>query len=569
LAFDNGNNYQIQLTNEGTGESVTFALADSVTASADTHISLSLYRADGTPKDNPQVWVVGDGFYAIDIVDGAIPEASGPTDFSVSLQDSTDGSELARTETRQSVVGYTGIAAQNSTSGQIRVSLPRDTIPESASAELGVWQEGQRDNTTFVPMSYDSDAEEFVAVLDASSFASGNYSWDIGLSVDEWQILQVRSPNSANEWLHINVDGDTADDSNTDDTGDDSTSSDGLSLSQQSGTTTSDSTNTTRSVSIASDTELTVDTGNNYQFRLTDEGTGESVTFTIADSVTVPADTHISLSLYQPDGTPKDNPQVWVVGDGFYAIDIVDGTIPAVAGPTDFSVALLDASDGSELTRTETRQSVVGYTGVAAQNSTSGQIRVSLPQNTLPAEATAELGVWQEGQRDDTTLVPMSYDSDTEEFVAVLDASSFASGNYSWDIGLSVDDWQILQVRSPNSANEWLNIGVDGDSSSPPTETVTQTETATQTERGTQTDTATQTETVTQTETATQTETTVQTEATQTDSETAEPTAETAKVTGNTTATSPATTAADGPGFGIGVALLAILVAAMGIGRRT
>jgi len=187
---------------------------------------------------------------------------------------------------------------------------------------------------------------------------------------------------------------------------------------------------------------------------VTNEDTEESVTLVVNGSVTALANQRMTLVLYQATGEPKLKPNAVVAGAGVVALDVVSNPIPTITnGTTNFSVALLNASTEGEITRTTTRPSVVGYTGGVRQNSTSGQVRVSIPRDVLPRSATTSLTIWpgyvgKYSGGNQSTEIPMSYDSGTDEFTAVIEASEFESTDYAWRTSVTSNQYKILTFAS-------------------------------------------------------------------------------------------------------------------------
>jgi len=233
-----------------------------------------------------------------------------------------------------------------------------------------------------------------------------------------------------------------------------------ISIEQVPGSTSSNLRNTTKHVSIRADTNLTIANGTNYRFNFTNEDTGNRVVLEANGSGLVPADDDglIQFGLYSPDGSVSSHPRIIAHPNvGNVEARVVGGSIPAASGVTNFSVALVNASDGSTIDTTESAPSVIGYRGVLSQKGTSDTVRLSIPRDVLPRSADVTLGLRERATGDLSTL-QMSYDATNDTFATTLDTSNFTAGNYSWGVRVRSQNVLILRVGGDRSAKKNVTL---------------------------------------------------------------------------------------------------------------
>lgn len=234
----------------------------------------------------------------------------------------------------------------------------------------------------------------------------------------------------------------------------------GVSIEQTHGASNGNGSTFTRYPGIRADTSLTFDNGTKYHFRVTNEDTGESMTVAINESVEIPAFQPISFfGLYNIDGSPSDHPSISSLGS--LSTTLFSGSLSADPGPTNFSVALLNASTGDVIARTETKPALIAYSGVVTQNSTTGTIRLSAPKDVLAGNVSVEVELYREGGRFEAPRhsVEMEYEPATDEYVGLINASAFAGGTYDWTLYLRIDGWEAKAVLSAFLPEHNVTIG--------------------------------------------------------------------------------------------------------------
>lgn len=242
-----------------------------------------------------------------------------------------------------------------------------------------------------------------------------------------------------------------------------------VSIQQQPFTTTSDERNTTRDVTIVADRNLTFDNGNNYHLVLTNDDTGDSVTLAANATFNLTADPdgrndRLAFLVYEADGTPNPEGHLWYQAQNhsnskLYDFDVVSGSIPQASGTTNFSVTLVNATTSNAIASTASRPSVVGHSGLLTQNSTDGDVRLSIPRSGALKGSNVSVELYERDNRNNSTTIPMQYDAGADAFTTTITASEFPASQYSWEVKFSYNNWQILQVRSPRSANEYIELG--------------------------------------------------------------------------------------------------------------
>jgi hypothetical protein len=184
---------------------------------------------------------------------------------------------------------------------------------------------------------------------------------------------------------------------------------------------------------------LTFDNGNNYQFIIHDEDKGGTITTT--PSVNVTSDKAIVLQnpLYPGVNTPSSyQGTFWILGVTSGPVDAPVSSSGSITtqGITNLSVSLVDSNSGNVIDRTKSQPYVIGYHRDSNQNSTTGQIQISVNQSVLPAKSNLTATVYSANvpypkDTADKTVVSLSHNSSTNSFTGTFDNSSVTGGNYS------------------------------------------------------------------------------------------------------------------------------------------
>jgi PGF-CTERM protein len=233
---------------------------------------------------------------------------------------------------------------------------------------------------------------------------------------------------------------------------------------QDDGSAGSDGRSTTRQLTLRTNTNRTFDGGTKYQLVVTNDDTGDSATLEVNGSFTLSNEGRLSFRLYEGDGgvTDPEHARLAHAERGFreeVGVRVVGGAIPQASDVTNFSMTLVDKRDGSTVS-TDSRRAYVGYRGTISQNSTDGAIRLWVPRNQVPEDATVTLAVSDgdrphEGNRSEYR---MAYNGTGDSFEYVLDASELPQGDYAWEVTFEVDRWRVLHIRGTHSINEYVEI---------------------------------------------------------------------------------------------------------------
>jgi PGF-CTERM protein len=236
------------------------------------------------------------------------------------------------------------------------------------------------------------------------------------------------------------------------------TANSAVTLTRDTGYSTHSGVNSTQEVGVVADQNLTLDNGTNYQFRVVNEDTGESVTLAANGSAEVAAGDSLGLMVFHGDGSQSSVPRMWPSGQSPFDADVVNGSLSAVSGIANVSVVLLDAN-GTELARTGATPLLGGYEGPIAQNSTNGTVRLALPRDVAPTSSSVELTLQAQNGSEEYRR-SMTLDSTTGEFVTTVDADNVSNGNYTWVAEFRWNGTRVLFHRvTPDSEYENVTLG--------------------------------------------------------------------------------------------------------------
>jgi hypothetical protein len=380
------------------------------------------------------------------VVSGSIPEANGLTNFSVALQNASTGQTIAATGSQAYLYGYEVDFRQNSTGEGVRLSLARGVAPRDASASITLFPAWKvSDESYSYQLSYDRDRDAFTTVVDDPALQAGNYSWSVSLDFGGKRMIAIDTDENVSVPAGVGT-------------------SIEFGIFSTSGTTVDGQEVETPHFRITSNRNLTLENGSNYHFLVTNEDTQETVTLAFDGSATATPETslfdspEVSFNLYSADGSVRSVPTLDTGFKGTTApARVVNGTIPETDGLANFSVALQNASTGQTIAETGTRAYLYGYEIDFQQNSTSGNIRLSLDRNSAPRSADVSVRLDPpEGPGSGSQFLQLSYDPNRDAFTTVINDSTVDPGNYSWRASLRFQGEEMIDV------SDGRNVTVNG-----------------------------------------------------------------------------------------------------------
>lgn len=197
---------------------------------------------------------------------------------------------------------------------------------------------------------------------------------------------------------------------------------------------------TTQTPQVAFNRNVTFDGGNAYRIVIHDADTGGKVTVTPPSNLTVGPATRDALSVYYRSSLGTVSPTTSIS-----AARYVSGLNTSVTGPVSTSgivnqsVALVDATTGRTVARTNAQPYVVGYNRTAEITVTSSAVEFSVPRAPFPADANVSVEVFNaSGNRWNSKVVAAdtSYDGRTDSFVTSVDTNRLGPGAYSYTIAV-------------------------------------------------------------------------------------------------------------------------------------
>lgn len=197
LSLGNGSSPSLRVVRPAQNASVVVTPEQGTARYNVTAVTLDIYRPDGTLKDEPTLLVepAGGGLVRLPV------SVRGDTDvfsqtatngsasfgaYSVELLEEsttrpTDSTIIASTDTRIYGIGYAGILQQNSTTGTIEITVPRDAgVNSSWHADYVVQDAGGVVRSKSVAV--DTATEQFRVTINASTLANGTYRQALVLS---------------------------------------------------------------------------------------------------------------------------------------------------------------------------------------------------------------------------------------------------------------------------------------------------------------------------------------------------------------------------------------------------
>ena len=219
---------------------------------------------------------------------------------------------------------------------------------------------------------------------------------------------------------------------------------------------------------------ITYDNGANYEFVITDTGTGGEIT--TIPSIQATTDSRVVLN--NPTGLGvREDFNFWVVEEMDEPDDATVSSTGSVttSGVANLSVSLVDASSGTVIDQTATKPHVISYVSDYSQDSTSGSIELSVNQSSLPADSSVTATVFSADatfpdETSDKTSVSLTHDASTSAFTGTFDTTSLAGGTYDVNVvaelpprygtQFSTIDRDVVDVTETDDSDPGTETGV-------------------------------------------------------------------------------------------------------------
>ncbi|UTF54761.1 PKD domain-containing protein [Natronosalvus rutilus] len=190
VEFGGEANTTFWINNTKTGESVTVTANESTVSVPADRIAFLLYNSSGTllPEEGLFVEAIAPDGSATTIpvdVDGdheMFENASTFSTYEISLVDAERNVPIGTTDERLMGIGYEATLEQDSTDGDINVTISRDsTVDESWNATFELINGTTHERVLSQPVEHDGSAGEFAFTVDADTLDDGEYTWHLTL----------------------------------------------------------------------------------------------------------------------------------------------------------------------------------------------------------------------------------------------------------------------------------------------------------------------------------------------------------------------------------------------------
>lgn len=185
IDFDKGSNYEIRVRNQDTGGYLAVTVEGTWTA--DDNFWLTIFD----PDNEPVIFESG-GTNRTDVSvsqHGEFPEG-GVANLSLSIVETGTNEPVAETGTQMFVLRHCGALYQDSTSGIVRVGVPRDTFPEESSVNVSIFDSSltfphQVEDPLELQLSYHPETDTFRGSFNADELESGEYGWYLDVTLPD------------------------------------------------------------------------------------------------------------------------------------------------------------------------------------------------------------------------------------------------------------------------------------------------------------------------------------------------------------------------------------------------